>query len=232
MQPKFDKITDKVNTAKQKAQVEFKQGAYAEAIRLYKNAAEILDIAMEDFGVFKREIAQQEAAIFGNIAFCYGKDQQERAQIEYSTKVIDRSLYIDNVDMLVKAYLRRGLAYEQTEKFKLAVNDLTRVRELQPMNKQAQQGIQRCQKYIRQDEGASYTPNEEDISLPDLPELKNKAPAAAPQAPAPVVEEVKQTATVEEVKVEEVVEPAPVAQEPEPATVEEVPAETAKAAPE
>lgn len=149
MQPKFDKITDKVNTAKQKAQVEFKKGAYAEAIRLYKNAAEILDIAMEDFSVFKREIAQQEAAIFGNIAFCYGKDQQERAQIEYSTKVIDRSLYIDNVDMLIKAYLRRGLAYEQTEKFKLAVNDLTRVRELQPMNKQAQQGIQRCQKYIR-----------------------------------------------------------------------------------
>ena len=232
MQPKFDKITDKVNTAKQKAQVEFKKGAYAEAIKLYKNAAEILDIAMEDFSVFKREIAQQEAAIFGNIAFCYGKDQQERAQIEYSTKVIDRSLYIDNVDMLVKAYLRRGLAYEQTEKFKLAVNDLTRVRELQPMNKQAQQGIQRCQKYIRQDEGASYTPNEEDISLPDLPELKNKAPAAAPQTPAPVVEEVKQTATVEEVKVEEVVEPAPVAQEPEPATVEEVPAETATAAPE
>ena len=112
MQPKFDKITEKVNTAKQKAQVEFKKGAYAEAIRLYKNAAEILDIAMEDFSVFKREIAQQEAAIFGNIAFCYGKDQQERAQIEYSTKVIDRSLYIDNVDMLIKAYLRRGLAYE------------------------------------------------------------------------------------------------------------------------
>ena len=232
MQPKFDKITEKVNTAKQKAQVEFKKGAYAEAIRLYKGAAEILDIAMEDFSVFKREIAQQEAAIFGNIAFCYGKDQQERAQIEYSTKVIDRSLYIDNVDMLVKAYLRRGLAYEQTEKYKLAVNDLTRVRELQPMNKQAQQGIQRCQKYIRQDEGASYTPNEEDISLPDLPELKPKAPAAAPQAPTPVVEEVKQTATVEEVKVEEVAEPAPVAQEPESATVEEVPAETPAETPE
>ena len=221
MQPKFDKITEKVNTAKQKAQVEFKKGAYAEAIRLYKNAAEVLDIAMEDFSVFKKEIAQQEAAIFGNIAFCYGKDQQERAQIEYSTKVIDRSLYIDNVDMLIKAYLRRGLAYEQTEKYKLAINDLTRVRELQPMNKQAQQGIQRCQKYIRQDEGASYTPNEEDISLPDLPELKNKAPAPEnPKAPAPVVEEVKQTATVEEVKVEEVAEPAPVKQEPEPATVE------------
>ena len=45
---------------------------------MYKNAAEVLDIAMEDFGVFKKEIAQMEAAVFGNIAFCYGKDQQDK----------------------------------------------------------------------------------------------------------------------------------------------------------
>ena len=90
---------------------------------------------MEDFGVFKKEIAQLEAAIYGNIAFCYGKDQQDRQQIDYCTKVIDRSLYIEDVNVLTKAYLRRGLAYESTEKFKLAVNDLVRVRELQPTNR-------------------------------------------------------------------------------------------------
>ena len=45
---------------------------------MYKNAANILDIAIEDFGVFKKEIAQMEAAVFGNISFCYGKDQQDR----------------------------------------------------------------------------------------------------------------------------------------------------------
>lgn len=104
---------------------------------MYKNAAEILDIAYEDFGVFKKEIAQLEAAIFGNIAFCYGKDQHDRNQIEFSTKVLERSPYIEDVNMLIKAYLRRGLAYESTEKYKLAINDLMRVRELQPMNKQA-----------------------------------------------------------------------------------------------
>ena len=138
LQPKFDKIKAKVEVAKEKAQLEFKKGAYAEAIKLYKSAAEILEIAMEDFGVFKKEIAQMEAAVFGNIAFCNGKDQQDRAQIEYCTKVIDRSLYIDDVNMLIKAYLRRGLAYESTEKYKNAIIDLMRVRELQPMNKQAQ----------------------------------------------------------------------------------------------
>lgn len=71
--------------------------------------------------------------------------------------------------MLIKAYLRRGLAYEQTEKYKLAVNDLYRVRELQPMNKQAQQALTRCQKYIKQDEGINYIPElEEDVHLTEL----------------------------------------------------------------
>ena len=105
---------------------------------MYKNAAEILEIAYEDFGVFKREIAQQEAAIFGNIAFCFGKDDQDRQQIDWCTKVIERSPYVDDINILIKAYLRRGLAYESIEKYKLAVNDLVRVRELQPSNKQAQ----------------------------------------------------------------------------------------------
>ena len=59
-----------------------------------------------------------EAAVFGNIAFCYGKDQHDKLQIEYRTKVIDRSLYIDDVNLIVKAYLRRGLAYEATERYK------------------------------------------------------------------------------------------------------------------
>ena len=102
---------------------------------MYKNAADILEIAYEDFGVFKKEIAQQEAAIFGNISFCYGKDQHEKMQIEFCTKVIDRSLYIEDINVLTKAYLRRGLAFEAIERYKKAVNDLVRVRELQPMNK-------------------------------------------------------------------------------------------------
>ena len=45
LQPKFDKIKTKVEAAKEKAQDEFKKGLYAEAIQLYKNAAEILEIA-------------------------------------------------------------------------------------------------------------------------------------------------------------------------------------------
>jgi hypothetical protein len=49
--------------------------------------------------------------------------------------VIDRALYLEDINVLIKAYLRRGLAYELMEKYKLASNDLHRVRELQPANK-------------------------------------------------------------------------------------------------
>mmetsp|Transcript_8207 Transcript_8207/g.11362 ORF Transcript_8207/g.11362 Transcript_8207/m.11362 type:complete len:272 (-) Transcript_8207:955-1770(-) len=165
-----------------------------------------------------------EAAVFGNIAFCYGKDQQDKMQIDFCSKVLDRSLYIDDVNMLIKAYLRRGLAYESTEKFKNAIIDLMRVRELQPMNKQAQQGIQRCQKYIKEDEGALFIPNEDDLALPDLPELKPKgaeatpAPAQAAAAAAAPVQPAKPVpVSVDEVKKPE---PTPVKQ-PEPAPVKQ-----------
>ena len=127
--------------------------------------------------------------------------------------------------MLIKAYLRRGLAYETVERYKPAVNDLMRVRELQPMNKQAQQGIQRCQKYIKQDEGESYIPNDEDISLPDLPELKSptnaettQASPAAAATPAPVVEEVKKAEPVKIEPVSQEKKQEPKAKAPEPTT--------------
>lgn len=145
---KFEKIKARIETKKEEAAANFKAGAYAEAIKLYKNAADQLDNSLEDFPLFKKEICQLEAGVYNNIAFCYGKDQHDKLQIEYSTMVIDRSLYLDDINVLVKAYLRRGLAYEHMEKYKPAVHDLIRVRELQPQNKQAQTAINRCLKYI------------------------------------------------------------------------------------
>lgn len=89
---------------------------------------------IEDFPLFKKEISQLEATIYNNIAFCYGKDEQHKKEVEYTTKVIDRALYLDDTNILVKAYLRRGLANEALEKYKPACNDLNRVKELQPYN--------------------------------------------------------------------------------------------------
>lgn len=56
--PKFEKITTKINTKKDDAAAKFKTGLYAEAITCYNSAAEILAEALEDFPMFRREIAQ------------------------------------------------------------------------------------------------------------------------------------------------------------------------------
>ena len=142
MAPKFEKVKEKVQVQKDEAADAFKKGAYADSIAKYLRAAEILENAYDSFGqLFKKDLAQLEAAIFNNIAFCYGRQEDDRKQIDFTSKVIERAPYLTDINVLLKAYLRRGLAYEHVEKYKLAINDLTRVRELQPYNKQAQQGI-------------------------------------------------------------------------------------------
>jgi hypothetical protein len=40
-----------------------------------------------------------------------------KLEIEFTSKVISRAEYITDSTILLKAYLRRGLAYEQLEKF-------------------------------------------------------------------------------------------------------------------
>jgi tetratricopeptide (TPR) repeat protein len=108
----WEKIEQRVNVKKEEAAKQFKLGQYSEANKVYLSAAEQLEEALDDLPLFKKEICQLEASIFNNIAFCYGKDQHHRKEIEYTTKVLDRALYMDNAQILVKAYLRRGLAYE------------------------------------------------------------------------------------------------------------------------
>lgn len=71
----------------------------------------------------------------------------------------------------MKAYLRRGLAYEHLEKYRLAANDLQRVREVEPTNRQAQTAQQRILKYIEQDEGVKYIPATTTIDDTPLPEF-------------------------------------------------------------
>lgn len=82
--------------------------------------------------------------------------------------------------MLTKAYLRRGLAYEHCEKFKLAANDLTRVKQIDPMNKQARDSLTRCLKCIKQDEGIDYIPEGDDIIInaPEPVELIQQEPVS------------------------------------------------------
>lgn len=134
---RFEKVIVKIDTKKKEASKQFGLGSFGEAIKIYKSAAEVLETLLEDFPLYKKEIARSEAAIFNNIAFAYGRDENEKMQIEFCTKTIDRSPYIQDIGILIKAYLRRGLAYEHNEKYKKAANDLKMVRDLDNQNKQA-----------------------------------------------------------------------------------------------
>jgi hypothetical protein len=71
---------------------------------------------------------------------------------------------------------------------------LSRVRDLDPHNKQATDGLRNALKYIKQDEGIDYMPKLDDTPLPEL-----KRPTAVPVAQTTKKpEEVKKTEPVQE----------------------------------
>jgi tetratricopeptide (TPR) repeat protein len=108
----------------------FKLGQYGEAVKAYKSAADMLESAIEDFPLWAQELYCVEASIFNNIAACAKKELNSKMEIEYTTKVIERSKYITDKNVVLKAFLRRGLAYESMEKYLLAKEDMISVKEL------------------------------------------------------------------------------------------------------
>lgn len=154
----------KVEAKKTTAAEAFKLGQYGEALKSYRAAVQVLESAGEDFPLFKKELAQMEATIFNNMAACCRKELNSKAEIEYSTKVIDLTEYVSDKTVLLKAFLRRGLAYEQLEKYLEAKEDMLTVKELQFDNKQASQCLNRVQKAIK------------DIYGSKVPEVKKNKP--------------------------------------------------------
>lgn len=122
--------------------------------------------------------------------------------------MIDRSLYLDDVSVLTKAYLRRGLAYEHSERYKLAANDLTRVRQMDPMNKQARDSLQRCLKCIKQDEGVDYVPEGADVEH-EHEEIKPVKPKVETKVTPQVKMEPQVKPEAKEVKVADQPKPDP-----------------------
>jgi len=55
--PKFDKLRVKIDSKKDEAASKFKEGQYAEAIKLYKTSAELMGDTLDQFPLFKKEIA-------------------------------------------------------------------------------------------------------------------------------------------------------------------------------
>lgn len=110
----------------------------------------MVEAAIDDFPLFKQELYQVEATIFNNMAACYKKELNNKMEVEYTTKVIEKQKYLTDKNVLLKAYLRRGLAYEEMEKYLQAKEDMLSVKQLQHDNKQASQCLNRVNKAIQQ----------------------------------------------------------------------------------
>jgi len=72
----------------------------------------ILENALEDFSLYKIEIYQLQATFYNNMAACCKKELNTKLEIDYTSKVINLKDYISDKNLILKAYLRRGLAYE------------------------------------------------------------------------------------------------------------------------
>jgi hypothetical protein len=62
--------------------------------------------------LWKQELTETEASIFNNISVCYNKELNSKLEIDFTSKVIARAEWISDPTMLIKAFLRRGKAYE------------------------------------------------------------------------------------------------------------------------
>jgi len=87
-----------------------------------------LESAGDDFPLFKAEVCQMEATVFNNLAACYKKELNSKEEVVSTTKVIERAPYLTDSNVILKAYLRRGLAYEQLEKYLQAKEDMLSVK--------------------------------------------------------------------------------------------------------
>lgn len=110
---------------------------------------------------------------------------------------------MNDIQILIKALTRRGLCYNTAEKYKLAADDLARVRDLDPMNKQAADGLRNALKYIKQDTGEDYMPKQDETPLAELKSKSKPAEPVKPQEVKKPAEEPKKTTVPEAPKKEE-----------------------------
>mmetsp|Transcript_37444 Transcript_37444/g.33550 ORF Transcript_37444/g.33550 Transcript_37444/m.33550 type:complete len:272 (-) Transcript_37444:808-1623(-) len=83
------------------------------------------------------------------MGLCYMQLDEPKRVIEYTSRVLELSGI--NQDIIIKAYIRRGMAYEKIEKNVLALQDFEAVKHIQPGNKQASDGLHRIHNAMQND---------------------------------------------------------------------------------
>jgi tetratricopeptide (TPR) repeat protein len=124
----------------------YQKGSYEKAIEKYEEAMEqLMNISCTDM----RKVNKDKASLLNNIATCHMQMSQPEKVIQLATAVLSYS-EADNATQ-VKAYLKRGLAYETLEKYRQAKEDMLKVKGLNPGNLQASQALHRLSSVLKQD---------------------------------------------------------------------------------
>jgi len=117
--------------AKEEGNEHYKEGRFDKAIESYSKA---MSLASTN---------QEKATLLANRAACNAQKQM------YSEVILDCTQCLEIDAHNVKALLRRGLAYESMEKYKLARQDIQAAMELEPGTKQASEALGRLDRFIR-----------------------------------------------------------------------------------
>jgi stress-induced-phosphoprotein 1 len=115
--------------AKEEGNVMFRESKYEKAIEKYTRAIELA------------ETTDEKAVYYSNRATCYAQLQNHHQVVEDCTASIE-------IKPTVKALIRRGLAYESLEKYKLALADMRQVLEMDPSARVASETIARLTRAI------------------------------------------------------------------------------------
>lgn len=108
----------------------FKNGRIEQAIECYKHGIEMSTDPME------------RSVLYSNLAACWSQQQNWQMMLEAASNAIKDD------PKNVKALMRRGLAYEGLEKYKLAMADMKAVLELDPQARTASAAISRLSRFI------------------------------------------------------------------------------------
>lgn len=67
----MDQLSKKVDLKKDEAGTQYKKGMYDVAIKLYEEAANMIEKEISTYKYHKKELMEKEATIYSNIAACY-----------------------------------------------------------------------------------------------------------------------------------------------------------------
>lgn len=120
-QEELDKRQEEAAQQKKKGNDLFKSGSYLESIAVYTDGLKVCPLACKE----------ERAVLYCNRAAAKVKLERKKCAVDDCSKAIELN------EKYVRAYLRRGKLYEETEKLDESLEDYKKVLELDPGNHEA-----------------------------------------------------------------------------------------------